>query len=129
MTAVLAQRLVRVLCPKCKEPYPAPPEFRQKLSVAADKEVTIYREKGCPACHGTGYKGRTGVHELLVFNSAIRELLVGQPSIQAIRAAARKAGTRTLQEAGIATTIAPTNGSKIASSNQGKCSSVIATPS
>ena len=106
VTAVLAQRLVRVLCPKCKEPYPAPAEFRQKLGVPADKEVTIYREKGCPACHGTGYKGRTGVHELLVFNSAIRELLVGQPSIQAIRAAARKAGTRTLQEAGIAKVLA-----------------------
>jgi type II secretory ATPase GspE/PulE/Tfp pilus assembly ATPase PilB-like protein len=106
VTAVLAQRLVRVLCPKCKEPYPAPPEFRQKLGVPPEKEVTIYREKGCPACHGTGYKGRTGVHELLVFDNAIRELLVGHPSIQAIRAAARKAGTRTLQEAGIAKVLA-----------------------
>jgi general secretion pathway protein E len=106
ITAVLAQRLVRVLCPKCKEPYPAPAEFRQKLGVPADKEVTIYKEKGCPACHGTGYKGRTGVHELLVFDNAIRELLVGQPSIQAIRAAARKAGTRTLQESGIAKVVA-----------------------
>jgi type II secretory ATPase GspE/PulE/Tfp pilus assembly ATPase PilB-like protein len=106
VTAVLAQRLVRVLCPKCKEPYPAPPEFRQKLGVPPEKEVTIYREKGCPACHGTGYKGRTGVHELLVFDNAIRDLLVGQPSIQAIRAAARKAGTRTLQEAGIAKVLA-----------------------
>ena len=106
ITAVLAQRLVRVLCPKCKEPYPAPAEFRQKLGVPADKEVTIYKEKGCPACHGTGYKGRTGVHELLVFDNAIRELLVEHPSIQAIRAAARKAGTRTLQEAGIAKVLA-----------------------
>jgi len=106
VTAVLAQRLVRVLCPKCKEPYEAPADFRQKLGVPAGKEVTIYREKGCPACHGTGYKGRTGVHELLVFDNAIRELLVGQPSIQAIRAAARKAGTRTLQEAGIAKVLA-----------------------
>jgi type II secretory ATPase GspE/PulE/Tfp pilus assembly ATPase PilB-like protein len=106
VTAVLAQRLVRVLCPKCKEPYPAPPEFRQKLGVPPEKEVTIYREKGCPACHGTGYKGRTGVHELLVFDNAIRELLVGHPSIQAIRAAARKAGTRTLQEAGIVKVLA-----------------------
>jgi len=106
VTAVLAQRLVRVLCPKCKEPYPAPDDFRQKLGVPAEKEVTIYREKGCPACHGTGYKGRTGVHELLVFDNAIRELLVGHPSIQAIRAAARKAGTRTLQEAGIAKVLA-----------------------
>ena len=106
VTAVLAQRLVRVLCPKCKEPYPAPPEFRQKIGVPPEKEVTIYREKGCPACHGTGYKGRTGVHELLVFDNAIRELLVGHPSIQSIRAAARKAGTRTLMEAGIAKVLA-----------------------
>jgi type II secretory ATPase GspE/PulE/Tfp pilus assembly ATPase PilB-like protein len=106
VTAVLAQRLVRVLCPKCKEPYPAPDDFKKKLGVPADKEVTIYREKGCPACHGTGYKGRTGVHELLVFDNAVRELLVGTPSIQAIRAAARKAGMRTLQEAGIAKVLA-----------------------
>ena len=106
VTAVLAQRLVRVLCPKCKEPYPAPDDFRKKLGVPAEKEVTIYREKGCPACHGTGYKGRTGVHELLIVDAAIRELLVGHPSIQAIRAAARKAGTRTLQEAGIAKVLA-----------------------
>jgi len=106
VTAVLAQRLVRVLCPKCKEPYPAPDDFRQKLGIPAEKEVTIYREKGCPACHGTGYKGRTGVHELLVFDNAIRDLLVGHPSIQAIRTAARKAGMRTLQEAGIAKVLA-----------------------
>jgi type II secretory ATPase GspE/PulE/Tfp pilus assembly ATPase PilB-like protein len=106
VTAVLAQRLVRVLCPKCKEPYPAPEEFRQKIGAPADKEVTIYKEKGCPACHGTGYRGRTGVHELLVFDNAIRDLLVGHPSIQAIRAAAKKSGTRTLQEAGIAKVLA-----------------------
>jgi type II secretory ATPase GspE/PulE/Tfp pilus assembly ATPase PilB-like protein len=102
VTAVLAQRLVRVLCPKCKEPYPAPDDFRHKVGAPADKEITIYREKGCPACHGTGYKGRTGVHELLVFDNEIRELLVGHPSIQAIRNAARKAGMRTLQESGLA---------------------------
>jgi general secretion pathway protein E len=106
VTAVLAQRLVRVLCPKCKEPYPAPDDFKQKLGIPAAKEVTIYKEKGCPACHGTGYKGRTGVHELLVFDNTIKELLVGTPSIQAIRAAARKAGMRTLQEAGIAKVLA-----------------------
>jgi len=101
VTAVLAQRLVRVLCTKCKEPYPAPPELRQKVGAPADKELTIYKEKGCPACHGTGYKGRTGVHELLVFDAAIRQLIVGHPSIEAIRAAARKSGTRTLQESGM----------------------------
>jgi type II secretory ATPase GspE/PulE/Tfp pilus assembly ATPase PilB-like protein len=106
VSAVLAQRLVRVLCSKCKEPYPAPPDLRQKLGVPAEKEVTIYKEKGCPACHGTGFRGRTGVHELLIFDNAIKDLLVGHPSIQVIRAAARKAGTRTLQEAGIAKVLA-----------------------
>ena len=106
VTAVLAQRLVRVLCAKCKEPYPAPQDFREKINAPADKEITIYKEKGCPACHGTGYKGRTGVHELLVFDNEIRDLLVGHPSIQAIRAAGKKAGTRTLQEAGIAKVLA-----------------------
>lgn len=101
VTAVLAQRLVRVLCPKCKEAYPAPDEFRKKMGVPPDKELTIYREKGCAACLNTGFRGRTGVHELLVFNDEIKDLLVGHPSIQALRAAGRRNGMRTLQEAGL----------------------------
>ena len=106
VSAVLAQRLVRVLCPKCKEPIKPSEELRQKMGVPADKDVVIYREKGCPACHGTGYRGRTGIHELLVLDAPIRELLVGRPSVQAIRAQARKAGMRTLQEAGLAKVLA-----------------------
>ncbi len=102
VTAVLAQRLVRMLCPKCKEPYAAPDDFRKKMGVPPDKEFTIYREKGCPACLNTGFRGRTGVHELLVFNEEIKDLLVGHPSIQALRAAGRRNGMRTLQEAGLA---------------------------
>lgn len=101
VTAVLAQRLVRVLCSGCKEPYPLPDEMRQKLRIPAEKKLTVFKPKGCPACHGTGYKGRTGVHELLIFDATIRELLVGNPSIEAIRTAARKAGMKTLYEAGL----------------------------
>jgi type II secretory ATPase GspE/PulE/Tfp pilus assembly ATPase PilB-like protein len=98
VTAVLAQRLVRVLCEKCKVPYkPAADELR-KYGIPAAKVTMFYREQGCPACNGTGYRGRTGIHELMVFDNAIRALLVGRPSIEAIRAAARKGGTRTLQE-------------------------------
>ena len=91
LLGVLAQRLVRKLCPHCK---------RQ------DAAAGRYHPVGCSECGNTGYKGRTGVHELLVFDNAIRELLVEHPSIQAIRAAARKAGTRTLQESGIAKVLA-----------------------
>ena len=101
VTAVLAQRLVRVLCKECKEPYPLPDEMRKKLRIPADKQVVVFKPKGCPACHGTGYKGRTGIHELLIFDAAIRELIVGNPSIEAIRTAARKAGMKTLHEAGL----------------------------
>ncbi len=106
VTAVLAQRLVRVLCPKCKEAYPAPEEFRKRMGVPPDKELTIYREKGCPACLNTGFRGRIGVHELLVFTDEVKDLLVGHPSIQEIRRAGRRGGTRTLQEAGFAKVLA-----------------------
>lgn len=106
VTAVLAQRLVRVLCKECKEPYSLPDEMRTKLRIPAGKQVVVFKAKGCPACHGTGYKGRTGVHELLIFDAAVRELIVGNPSIEAIRAAARKAGMKTLHEAGLAKVLA-----------------------
>ncbi|NDC53958.1 MAG: type II/IV secretion system protein, partial [Planctomycetia bacterium] len=74
--------------------------------IPADKVDVFYKEKGCPACNGTGYRGRTGVHELMVFDKAIQQLIVGRPSIEAIRAAARKAGLRTLQQAGLQKVIA-----------------------
>ncbi len=100
VTAVLAQRLVRVLCAKCKLPYEPPPEFLARCGLDPTVETTFYREneKGCPACLGTGFRGRTGVYELLPFDNTIKDLLVGRPSIQAIRAAAKKAGMRTLQD-------------------------------
>jgi type II secretory ATPase GspE/PulE/Tfp pilus assembly ATPase PilB-like protein len=106
VTAVLAQRLVRVLCQECKEAVELSAEMKQKLNLPAGETVKVFKPKGCPACHGTGYKGRTGIHELLVFDKAIRELIVGSPSIEAIRAAARKAGMRTLREAGLAKVLA-----------------------
>lgn len=100
VTAVLAQRLVRVLCAKCKVPYEPPPEFLARCGLDPTVKTSFYREneKGCPACLGTGFRGRTGVYELLPFDNTIKDLLVGRPSIQAIRAAAKKAGMRTLQD-------------------------------
>ncbi|MFM8578965.1 MAG: GspE/PulE family protein [Planctomycetaceae bacterium] len=102
LTAVLAQRLVRVLCPKCKEPYVPTDDFLATWKIPKEKAGHFFREhdKGCPDCMGTGFRGRTGVYELMVVDDSIRELLVGRPSIQAVKAAARKAGMRTLQEMG-----------------------------
>lgn len=98
VTAVLAQRLVRVLCEKCKVPYQPSAQELQKYRIPPDKVQVLYREQGCPACNGSGYRGRTGIYELMLFDHAIRGLLVGRPSIEAIRVAARKGGTRPLQE-------------------------------
>jgi type II secretory ATPase GspE/PulE/Tfp pilus assembly ATPase PilB-like protein len=96
VTAVLAQRLVRLLCPKCKEAYRPPPELLRRLGLPADKVPVLYKEVGCHECHGTGFHGRTGIYELMVFDTAIRNLLIGRPSIEMIRDVARKNGMRTL---------------------------------
>jgi general secretion pathway protein E len=101
ITAVLSQRLVRVLCQKCREPYEPVAELKAKCGLQLNEEVVFYRSKGCKACHDTGFRGRTGIYELLVFTPPIRQLLVGRPSIEAIRGAARKAGVRSLRHAGI----------------------------
>jgi type II secretory ATPase GspE/PulE/Tfp pilus assembly ATPase PilB-like protein len=106
VSAVLAQRLVRVLCPKCKQAVQLSDELKEKWGIAVGKDVTIYQEKGCPACHGTGFRGRTGLHELMIFDNSIRELLVGRPSMQTIRQAARKGGMKTLLEAGVGKVLA-----------------------
>lgn len=102
ITAVLAQRLVRLLCPACKEPYTPNEDFIRKHGIPADKVTVFYREKGCRECHGTGYRGRTGVYELMVFDNSIRALLSKRPSIDDLRAASRRNGMRSLTESGLA---------------------------
>ena len=106
LTAVLAQRLVRVLCPKCREPYQPQPELLKALGVRFDKPPVFYREKGCKECFGVGFRGRTGIYELLEIGPEVRALLVGQPSIEAIRAAARKAGMKSLRLDGLRKVVA-----------------------
>lgn len=106
VTAVLAQRLVRVLCPKCREPYEPSADLLAKLGVRFDKPPVFYREKGCRECFGVGYRGRTGIYELMELGPELRSLLVGQPSIEAIRNAARKAGMLNLRRDGLRKVIA-----------------------
>ena len=98
LSAVLAQRLLRVLCEQCKQPYSAPTEWLQRIPLPANDELTIYRPSSCHACGGTGYRGRTAVSELLVLDNRIRELLVARPSWDIILATARQTGMRTIRE-------------------------------
>ena len=100
VTAVLGQRLARKLCESCKEAYPPPADLLARLGVKPGVIKQIYREKGCDACGGSGYKGRLGLHELMVMNDDIRKLITAEPNINELKVATRKAGTRSLQTDG-----------------------------
>jgi type II secretory ATPase GspE/PulE/Tfp pilus assembly ATPase PilB-like protein/CheY-like chemotaxis protein len=99
VSGILAQRLVRTICPKCREDYEPPPSTVKKVEEALGSEITFvfYHGKGCDACNGTGYKGRMGVHEFLEVSPEIREIVRSQGASEAaIRRAARKDGFRSL---------------------------------
>ena len=102
---VVAQRLVRKLCPKCKLVDDTPKEALVRLGVlkSLDEDITIYKAnpEGCDECKGTGYKGRTAVHEILEVDEEIRRLIVKGATAEDIRELAKSKGMRTLYEAGI----------------------------
>ncbi len=97
---VLAQRLVRVLCPKCKkeDTSPAALAFKQDIGLSADQPV--YRAVGCEGCRQTGFHGRRGVFELMDLNDEIRELILKNTSAGTIREVARRYGLCSLSEDG-----------------------------
>jgi len=97
---VLAQRLVRRLCGECKEPQPANVAEKSILGFAEEEAVTIYRPAGCPHCNYTGYRGRTGIHELLVVNEVVRELIHTGAGEQAVEREIRKTSS-SIREDGI----------------------------
>jgi type II secretory ATPase GspE/PulE/Tfp pilus assembly ATPase PilB-like protein len=116
ISGILAQRLVRVLCPKCKVRYKPNPDMLRKANLPADKIKFFYKPPSpedqrervegeespvCPSCGGSGYRGRTGIFELLVVNDRIRELIRENPNINALRAEAVKNGMKYLQEDGL----------------------------
>jgi general secretion pathway protein E len=100
LEAVLAQRLVRVLCPHCKQPdnSPTAQSFKLKLGIAAGK--TILKSVGCRECRNTGFFGRHAIFEWMDTDEEIRQLILKSASTDQIRAAARKGGMRTLAEDG-----------------------------
>ena len=100
--AILAQRLVRVICPKCKEEYHPDEESLAKIGITYEmlKGRQIYRGAGCPACLNTGYAGRTGIFELLIVNEAIQNLILKTSDSNAIKHMAVEHGMVTLRKNG-----------------------------
>ncbi len=123
LSAVLGQRLVRVLCPKCKVKYKPNADLLRKANLPADQIKFFYRptearsaarientegDEGeapaarlCPQCGGTGYRGRTGIFEMLVVTDRVRDLIRENPNLNAIKQEAIKAGMKPLQEDGL----------------------------
>ncbi|MFS8639470.1 MAG: GspE/PulE family protein [Symbiobacteriaceae bacterium] len=101
--AVLGQRLVRVLCPACREPYRAGPHVArlyEEAGVELDPGATLYRPRGCPNCRG-GYTGRTAIAELMVVSPALRELITARAPAHDLAQVAVREGMRTLRQAGL----------------------------
>lgn len=101
--AIMAQRLVRVNCPKCKQPYtPSEAELRAGgITQEAAAKGTFTRGRGCNHCNHTGYRGRIGIFEMMRMTSLIREMTFAQAPTQSLRKSARETGMRTLLEDGI----------------------------
>ena len=84
LLGVLAQRLVRTLCSDCKEPYEADKETKKLFGLKKKEDLTLYRACGCEACNYKGYRGRTGIHELLVIDEDVQTLIHSKSGEQAI---------------------------------------------
>ncbi len=102
VVAIVAQRLVRVLCPSCRKPYQPTAEELAKLGLRANRgaAVTAFHAGGCGACVSTGYRGRTGIYEILAMDDELRALVLAKSDANAIKTVAIQHGMRTLREDG-----------------------------
>ncbi len=118
LLCVLAQRLVRCLCPKCKETYhPSEQEYAElahhygekdfaRLNLPYTEHFKLYRAKGCEECNGMGYRGRMGLFELLIATDNIKHMIITRKSIAALRKVGMSEGMDTLLQCGVARVIA-----------------------
>jgi general secretion pathway protein E len=100
LLGVMAQRLVRRLCPDCKQPVKAGAKLAGELSKVEDSASTVYDSGGCPACSGTGFRGRCGIYELLQVDDSTRAQILSRASAGDIKSKAVKSGMRTLRDDG-----------------------------
>lgn len=102
VNAVLAQRLVRRLCPDCRTPFTPPAELAASFGGLVEPGAEVYRANGCPACGGTGFRGRIAILELLVMDEGIAALVLGRAEAREINRAALASGMRSLLADGVA---------------------------
>ncbi|MDP8568188.1 GspE/PulE family protein [Methylophilus aquaticus] len=103
VNGIIAQRLVRALCPHCAEPFTPDAALLEDSGITAEQgqAMTFLHAKGCGHCRGTGYKGRKAVAEMLVLNDELREMIIAREPIRKLKEAAARNGMRTIREAAI----------------------------
>jgi len=109
LNGVLAQRLVRTLCPKCREPHPALPEVVEQMNLrkyVPEGEIVLYKPVGCSECAGTGYWGRICIIEMMTMTDNIRSLIMRHSTSGDIRAEAIREGMETMFENGVRKSLA-----------------------
>lgn len=101
---VVAQRLVRLICPNCKTVYNPPPDspIRDFLEIGSDDEIALYKGDGCPQCNQTGYRGRLPIHEVLPITREIREAINRRCSSDEIAVIAKTQGMKSMRDDGVA---------------------------
>ncbi|UCE98892.1 MAG: type II/IV secretion system protein [Planctomycetota bacterium] len=101
LNAVLAQRLVRKICPKCKEVYKVPENIHKYVKNAGVRPDELFHGTGCDCCRGSGYAGRVGIYELLVVDEKFRDMINKDSSVNNMRRAFHKSGQQSLFDDGI----------------------------
>jgi type II secretory ATPase GspE/PulE/Tfp pilus assembly ATPase PilB-like protein len=102
LIGVVAQRLIRLICPECKERITYPSEMLGKVGLNADPGLAFHRGKGCAHCRGTGYRGRTGVFEILSVDPDAATLIRERADARSIRQQAINTGMKTLLDDALA---------------------------
>ena len=108
LSGVIAQRLVRRVCPHCAEPYEAAPDAHEAVQLGPlyRPGLRLVRGRGCAHCRGTGYRGRMAIHEVLPISPRIRAAILDRQDKEALRAAAEADGVETLWQDGAAKAMA-----------------------
>lgn len=96
LIGVIAQRLIKVLCPECKRPRMSTPEENELMGIPGS--IQIYEPCGCPSCNNTGYRGRTAIHEIIHCTSKVSSIIAANGTKEQIEAAAKANGTKLLRD-------------------------------
>lgn len=101
LSGIIAQRLVRTICPDCRTSYYPPADLLDRLQYRGDRSRQFSRGEGCKRCYDTGFQGRIGIYEVLLASREVRELIAEKPDIENIRRLSRESGSSTLLDEGL----------------------------